>query len=54
MLGGVGVGLFESYAQAVAGSVRHVRRHEPNAENAPVYAERYEIYRKLYPALKNM
>ena len=54
MLGGVGVGLLGSYAQAVAGSVRHVRRHEPNAENASVYAERYEIYRKLYPALKNM
>jgi hypothetical protein len=52
--GGVGVGLFESYAQAVAGSVHHVRCHEPNAELASVYTEGYEIYRKLYPALKNM
>ena len=54
MLGGVGVGLFDSYEQAVAGSVRHVRRHEPNAENASVYAEQYETYRKIYPALKNI
>ena len=54
MLGGVGVGLFESYTQAVAGSVRHIRTHEPNPENASVYAEGYEIYRKLYPALNNM
>ena len=54
MLGGVGVGLFENYQKAVAGSVHHVRRHEPNVKLASVYAEGYGIYRKLYPALKNM
>ena len=54
ILGGIGVGLFDSYEEAVRGSVHHVRRHEPNRELASVYAERYEIYRKLDPALKNM
>ena len=54
MLGGIGVGLFASYEEAVAGSVHHIRRHEPNPHVADVYAERYETYLKLYPALKNM
>lgn len=54
VLGGIGVGLFSSYEEAVRGSVHHVRRHEPNPANAAVYDERYETYRKLYPALKNM
>lgn len=54
VLAGVGAGLFASYEEAVAGSVHHVRRHEPDPKNASVYSERYEIYRKLYPALKNI
>lgn len=54
ILGGIGTGFFASYAEAVAGSVRITRRHEPNPENAEVYGERYALYRKLYPALKGM
>lgn len=54
ILGGIGVGLFDSYEVAVRGSVHHVRRHEPNPANAAIYDERYETYRKLYPALKNI
>ena len=54
MLAGVGAGIFASYEEAVAGSVHHTRRHAPDPAHAAVYAERYEVYRKLYPALKNM
>ena len=54
ILAGVGVGLFASYAEAVAGSVRHIRCHEPNPNVAEVYAERYAVYRKLYPALREI
>ena len=54
ILAGVGAGVFSSYEEAVAGSVRHVRRHEPNASLADAYDAGYAVYRKLYPALKNM
>ncbi len=54
ILAGVGVGLFSSYEEAVAGSVATLRRHEPNAEHAAVYEKGYEIYKKLYPALRKI
>ncbi|MBQ7322920.1 MAG: FGGY-family carbohydrate kinase [Clostridia bacterium] len=54
ILGGIGVGLFASYGEAVRGSVRHVRRHEPNAALSEVYAERYRTYLKLYPATRGV
>ena len=54
VLAGVGAGVFASYEEAVAGSIQHTRRHDPDPSKAEVYAEQYEIYRKLYPALKNM
>lgn len=54
ILAGIGVGMFGSYKEAVEGSVRYTRRHEPNATNAEVYGERYRVYRALYPALKTI
>ncbi len=54
ILAGVGAGLFASYEEAVAGSVHHTRRHEPDPATAEVYAERYAVYRKLYPVLKGI
>jgi len=54
ILAGVGCGVFSTFDEAVKGSVKHIRRHEPDAEMTQVYSEAYETYLKLYPALKDI
>jgi len=47
-----GVGAFGSDEEAVANMVRMSRRLEPDAERSAMYAEMFEMYCGLYPALK--
>lgn len=54
ILAGVGVGVYESYEEAVALTVRETRVHEPNMENYEVYEKSYEKYLALYEALKEL
>jgi L-xylulokinase len=50
--GGVGVGLFGSFEEAVQRMVRVSRTVEPRAEYRQVYAEKYGRYRGLIEALR--
>ncbi len=52
MLAGVGVGMYESFEEAVALTVENQRIHEPNPDNAEVYEKNYQIYLELYHNLK--
>ena len=52
ILAGVGVGMYESFEEAVALTVKEKRSHEPNVENADVYQKNYEVYLELYRNLK--
>lgn len=52
MLAGVGVGMYESFEQAVEKTVRISRTHAPNPENAGVYDRNYKKYRGLYEQLR--
>ena len=52
ILAGVGVGMYESFEEAVALTVEEKRSHEPNKENESVYAGNYEVYLELYHNLK--
>jgi xylulokinase len=52
LLAGVASGLYPSVVEACAATVRMVERTEPNSANSEVYAEAYETYRALYPALR--
>ena len=52
ILAGVGVGMYESFEEAVALTVKEKRFHEPNVENADVYQKNYEVYLELYRNLK--
>ena len=54
MLAGVGTGFYSSYEEAVGLTVHETRRHEPNPDRAQAYQKSYEIYRALYPALKDL
>ncbi len=54
ILAGVGVGLYNSFEEAVKMTVKVTRRHEPNMENYEKYKENYETYLSLYENTKGL
>jgi xylulokinase len=54
LLAGVGGGAWGSIEEACAASVRVRERVAPRAETARLMDERYEAFRKLYPALRDI
>lgn len=54
ILAGVGVGMYESFEEAVELTVKVKRAHEPNAENRAIYQKNYNIYLELYRQLKDV
>lgn len=54
MLAGVGVGMYESFEEAVKKTVKYRRVHEPDPENYGVYDRNYKTYLKLYENLKDL
>jgi xylulokinase len=54
MLGGVAVGEYSGLGEAVKATVRRKRVFEPDPANARAYAERFALYREVYPALKDL
>ena len=52
LLAGAGAGIYSDIAEAADEIAKTVEAYEPDAENSKIYDEFYEIYRKLYPALK--
>jgi xylulokinase len=53
LLAGVGTGAFTTVPEACAATLRTTTETNPNTETAAVYNRYYEVYRSLYPALKN-
>ena len=51
LLAGVGAGVYADVASAVQQTVRMDRRMEPQPSLVAAYAERYDLYRQLYPLL---
>jgi xylulokinase len=55
IIAGIGAGIFSSAREACETLVGYQeKRYEPNPENFEVYRHRYEIYRSLYPSLKDI
>lgn len=52
LLAGVASGVYPSVQQACEATVRIMERTEPRREVEAIYAQSYENYRALYPALK--
>lgn len=52
ILAGVGVGMYESFEEAVKLTVKEKRVHTPNPENAAVYEKNYRLYLELYRQLE--
>lgn len=54
ILAGVGVGMYDSFEQAVKKTVKITKRYEPNPENQDIYSKNYDIYLSLYENLKHL
>lgn len=52
ILAGVGVGMYESFEEAVELTVTTRRYHQPAPEHEEIYQQNYRIYRELYEQLK--
>ncbi len=53
ILAGVGIGMYESFEEAVRMTVKKTRHHEPSMENYEKYQKNYQIYLELYEQLKD-
>lgn len=53
ILAGVGVGMYESFEEAVKETIVITRTHEPNMVNHERYKKSMELYLELYEALKD-
>ena len=54
LLAGVGVGMYESFEEAVEKNVNKGRVHTPNVEHKEIHEKNYETYRALYEQLKSL
>ena len=54
ILAGVAAGAFASVDEAVAQVCRTSERFEPDPRRGAIYRDRLEVYRKLYPALREV
>jgi xylulokinase len=54
ILAGVGAGVYESFADACAKTVRVKRAHRPHADAGKTYVRQYRAYRELYERLAPM
>ena len=54
MLAGVGAGVYCDLEEAAKRVYRPGKLFEPNPKLVPLYAELYEIYREIYPAIKGV
>ena len=52
ILAGIGVGLYRDEHDACERVYRPGKTYEPDPQLAPRYAEWFQVYRQLYPALK--
>ncbi|WP_071705355.1 xylulokinase [Murdochiella vaginalis] len=55
LLAGIGASVYaDENVAANTISIEASRRFIPNEGNAPIYSKRFEVYRKLYPALREL
>lgn len=54
MSAGIGVGVYQDHADAVATAVKLKRRQEPNPAATPFYLERYTEYKKLLECMQEL
>jgi len=54
ILGGTAAGIFDNAAEAIKEYLQIKKTYHPDPENQKLFEERYQIYKKLYPAIKEI
>ncbi len=54
MLAGVGIGVYKNLTEAAQRVKKPGKVFDPNKKLTPIYSELFEIYREIYPALKQV
>ena len=54
ILGGVAVGLYKDFEEAVKSTIKIKKTYEPNPESHEIYAKNYSVYLDLYANLKDI
>ena len=54
VLGGVAAGVFEDATEAIRKHLKIKKVYQPDPENQALYDERYQKYKMLYPAVKEI
>ena len=54
LLAGVGAGIYSSVEESAREAIQIRERMAPLAANVHVYDRQYEIYRNLYPAVRDL
>ena len=54
MLGGIGVGVYSSYAEAAELTVKFEKQFAPNPETHEIYEKAYSNFREAYPRLQTL
>ena len=54
ILAGVGVGVYDSFEEAIELTVKEKRQHKPETELEKVYDKNYNVYIELYDKLKDL
>ena len=54
ILAGTAAGIFTDPASAIEQHLKIKKVYQPRPEMQKLYNERYELYRKLYPAIKDI
>jgi xylulokinase len=54
MLAGVGIGIYKNLTEAAQRVKKPGKLFDPNKKLTPIYSELFEIYREIYPALKQV
>lgn len=54
LLAGVGTGVWKDVEEACRATIRYRRTVSPEKANAKIYDRRYEVYKMIYPALRDL
>ncbi|MBO6047171.1 MAG: xylulokinase [Erysipelotrichaceae bacterium] len=54
ILAGVGVGVYDSYEEAIALTMDVKKRYEPSTKDLETYEKSYKLYREVYEATKHL
>jgi xylulokinase len=54
VLGGVAAGIFSDPAEVIKTHLKIKKVYQPNLNNKALFDERYAVYKKLYPTVKEI